>query len=221
MDFTQGRLLASVDIGDSSKMSPQEFIPRMSPFMLRVLLFGRKADLVSPAVDAILDDMFHTGAVDFWSKFEKFHALYECLRHTLLSSQSANETTTVMVKDLYPDALVCDKHLNGASILQHKVRMRPRSLIQLKHQLPRLTQDRCAQDLNHVVLAGIGNAGFDIAVPIEQDECVLIEARFSKPEVKAYVDIQEAVEKRELILKNDAEVPGACVVVSCLSYVAL
>ena len=218
LDDSQGRILASADV--SGPLAAHELIPRMSPLLLRVLLSNRKAILVSPAVDAILDEVFFCGAVDNWLAFERFHALYECLRHTLLSAESTPEWTTL--GDLYPGALVRDGHLNGASILKHKIRIRPRSLIELKAKLPHLTQENCAQYLEHVVLACTGNAGFDIAVPIEKEECVLIEARYSNPDANTYVRIAaDAVAKRELILASDTTTPGACGELIVLSVTAI
>jgi hypothetical protein len=59
------------------------------------------------------------------------------------------------------------------------------------------------------VLACTGNPDFDIALPIEKDECLLIEARFSNPKAKTYLSItHDAVTKHQTVLEHDKSVPG-------------
>ena len=61
------------------------------------------------------------------------------------------------------------------------------------------------------MLAGPGNRGFDIAVPIEKSEWLLIEARFSRPDVNVYVNIKtDTIGKRKSIFGTIGKLPGAC-----------
>ena len=209
----QGRVLASChrDFLQGVK-SARFFVPRMSPFMLRVLLTMPKnagfPHVVSGEVDPILHALFRLGSVKMWPTFEAFHALFECLRHTLLSTLMKQESESV--EKLYPGALVGDKFSSGPLVMGRRIRLRPRSMMTLESHL-KLTQVHCAEHLGHVVLAGPGNPGFDIAVPIEKDEYVLIEARFSQPDVNTYVDIEaDIVAKRKLILENIGDFSGMC-----------
>lgn len=190
------------------------FVPRMSPFLVRAWM-DKNLNVVPENLVKVLTELINLDGVTFWKTFEKFHALYECMRHVLLSSEHTK--TSIALKDLYPGALISGDHVEGDSILHHEIPLLSRTLHTMKGDLD-LTPAKCAEHLEHVVLAGPGNPGFDIAVPIKQGEWLLIEARFSQPDSSKRVGIKtDAIEKRGLIVKNVGELmlPGAKSAMSC------
>jgi hypothetical protein len=202
-------ILLSFDFKVRDKEVAGTLVPRMSPLLVRAWM-ERNATLIPAELLQAAVELINLNSVTFWNTFEKFHALYECMRHVLLSLENTKQS--IALKDLYPGALV-----SSDSILDHTILLRPRTLVTLNDNLD-LTPVECAKHLGHVVLPGPNNPGFDIAVPIKEGEWLLIEARFSQPDSSTLVVIKEdAIKKREKIVTSvtTLKLPGADRRMSC------
>ena len=194
-------ILLSFDFKVRDKEVAGTLVPRMSPLLVRAWM-ERNATLIPAELLKAAVELINLKSVTFWNTFEKFHALYECMRHVLLSLENTKQS--IALKDLYPGALV-----SSDSILDHTILLRPRTLVTLNDNLD-LTLVECAKHLGHVVLARPRNPGFDIAVPIKEDECLLIETRSSQPNARLRLNFAKAVlAKRKVVMQAIGRHPGA------------
>ena len=162
--------------------------------------------MISKNVDMLLKELVYLGKVKYWQQFEQFHALFECLRFTLMSLDDSIKSAPLSV--LYPNALARLDKSNSASILNHEVEIRARTFEQSKSQLPRFSRAHCSTNLTKVLLMGKGNPGFDMAVPLTADTCLFIEARHSAPTASTTLSDRDVIRKRELIERYCEEVTG-------------